>query len=178
MSDLLRVLAGYVVVFGTPILGITALTTGYRLSKPRVPPRTIGLTAVRCLVDRLQFWTESWRLDYRRGLAGRRLAGFVLSFGLLYRAMIHTLVAVGVAPDRDHQINYSLCWTPIDLPRGPLWTARLLTVCSGWCLAVLTGWPVWGWEPWLQWVARGYLFAQLGVWCAEPIAIVRDYARR
>jgi len=41
-------------------------------------------------------------------------------------------------------------------------------------LAALVGWPVWGWPAWVQWVARAYLFAQIGVWVAEPIAIVRE----
>jgi hypothetical protein len=181
MTDLVAILGVYGGLFGAPAAGAVAVAT--RLRVGRWPwEYGVGTTdVIETIAARARRhgreYVGGWRADVRDGEVLNRFLAFVVSFGLLYRAMIHTLVAVGTYPDRDFEIDYGLVWAPVEMDRGPLWTARILTLGSGLCLAVLTGWPVWAWPEWVQWLARAYLFAQIGVWCAEPIAILRDHVQ-
>lgn len=179
MSDLLRIMAVYTGLFVAPPLGVVAHRTASRTGRW---PWEYGIDpshAQRAMTATASRWREylaGWRADYRDGEIPHRIAAFIVSFGLLYRAGIHSIVAVLSYPGHpDFDVDHGLTWTPIAMDRVPLWTARFLTVGSGLTLAYKTGWPVWGWSVWVQWLARLYLFAQVGVWCAEPIAILRDY---
>jgi len=174
---LARILAGYAALIGGPTLGVAWLMSG-RPRPPRPNPRTVSHTLVVCLWDRLVRYRESWVLAVREGMAAERLVAFVLSFGLLWRASVHSLVAAVAYPDGPpSEVDHGLTWTPLPMDRTPLWTARILTVGVGLTLAPMVGWPAWGWPAWAEWTARLYLFAQVGVWVAEPIAIVRDHVK-
>jgi hypothetical protein len=179
MSDLLAIVAVWSGLLGVPALGVVAYNT--YSSAGRWPweygagiDDVVGAMTAFAWV-RGHEYLDGWAADWREGEVGRRVAAFILSFGLLYRAGIHSLVAALSYPDGPPgEVDHGLVWTPLPMARTPLWTARVLTVGSGLVLAYMTGWPVWGWPAWVQWVARAYLFAQCGVWLAEPIAILRE----
>jgi len=175
---LARILAGYAVVLAAPTLGVAWLFSGRPSpSVGRIEPRTVPHTIIVCVRDRARAYLDSWVLDYRDGLAGWRLAEFALSLGLLWRASVHSLVAAAAypgGPPGSGDVNHGLCWTPIEMDRTPLWTARIVVAGSGVSLALAVGWPAWGWPAWAAWTARAYLLANVGVWIAEPIAILRD----
>jgi hypothetical protein len=175
--SLARILVGYAVVFGVPTLGVAWLFSGRKTpSMPPIQPKTVPHTIIICVRDRGRAYADSWVLDWRDGVAKWRVVEFAVSLGLLWRACVHSLVAALAYPDGpDGEIDHGLCWTPIEMHRTPLWTARIIVVGSGVSLAVASGWPQWGWPTWVEWMARAYLFANVGVWIAEPIAIVRDY---
>jgi hypothetical protein len=176
---LARILAGYAVVLAAPTLGVAWLFSGRPSpSVGRIEPRTVPHTIIVCVRDRARAYLDSWMLDYRDGLARWRLAEFALSLGLLWRAGVHSLVAAAAypgGPPGSGDVNHGLCWTPIEMDRTPLWTARIVVAGSGVSLALAVGWPAWGWPAWAGWIARVYLFANVGVWVAEPIAILRDH---
>jgi len=173
---LARIVAGYAVVLGLPTLGVAWLVSGRPVpAVGRIEPRTVPHTILVCLRDRVRAYAESWRLDYRDRVAHWRLVEFALSLGLLWRAGVHSLVAALAYPDGPPgDADHGLCWAPIEMDRTPLWTARIVVAGSGVSLAVQSGWPVWGWPAWAEWIARAYLLSNVGVWVAEPIAIIND----
>jgi len=174
---LARILAGYAVVLAAPTLGVAWLFSGRPSpSVGRIEPRTVPHTIIVCVRDRARAYLDSWVLDYRDGLAGWRLVEFALSLGLLWRAGVHSLVAAAAYPGGPPSaVNHGLCWQPIEMDRTPLWTARIVVAGSGVSLALAVGCPAWGWPAWAEWIARAYLFANVGVWVADPIAILRDH---
>jgi len=179
MSDLLAVLAAWSGLLGPPTLGVAVYNTRRRTGRwpwgYGVGAKALSRAMTAGVRRHWREYVDDWAADWRDGEVTHRVAAFALSFGLLYRASIHSLVAALSYPDGPPgEVNHGLVWTPIAMDRTPLWTARVLTVGSGVALAALVGWPVWGWPAWVQWVARAYLFAQIGVWVAEPIAIVRE----
>lgn len=179
MSDLAAILAVWSGLFGVPTLGVMGYITRSRVG--RWPWKYgVGIDDVIGAMTagagtRWREYVDGWAADWREGEVPRRVAAFILSFGLVYRAGIHSLVAALSYPDGPpNKMDHGLTWTPLPMDRTPLWTARIVTVGSGLALAMLVGWPVWGWPEWVQWLARAYLFAQCGVWVAEPIAILRE----
>lgn len=179
MGDLLWIVTVYTGLLGLPPLGVVAYKTRCRIGRwPWAYGIDVGASSRAMTAGVRRHWREylgGWAADWREGDVVRRVVAFVVSFGLLYRGGIHSLVAMFSYPDGPPGgLDHGLVWTPLPMDRTPLWTARVLTVGSGVALAALVGWPVWGWPAWIQWAARAYLFAQIGVWLAEPIAIVRD----
>lgn len=180
MTELWWIVAVWSGLLGVPTLGVVACNTRRRTGRwPWAYGVGVGEVAGVMTAGASTRWREylgGWGADWREGELAHRLAAFLVSFGLLYRVCIHSLVAALSYPGGPPgEVDYGLVWTPLAMDRPPLWTARLLTVGSGVTLAWSVGWPIWGWPAWAAWTARAYLFAQVGVWIAEPIAILRDY---
>jgi len=174
-----RVLAGWMAVLGGPTLGVAWLLSGAeRPTVPRIQPRTLAQTLAVAAWDQAAGYIEGWRLAVQRGMAARRALAFLVSLGLLWRASVHSFVAAVAYPDGPPaDVDHGLTWTPLPMDRVPLWTARIAVAGSGASLAVLTGWPVWGFPAAVEWALRAILFGNLAVWLAEPIAMIRDYVK-
>jgi hypothetical protein len=174
-----RVLAGWMAVLGGPTLGVAWLLAGRpRPAVSRIQPRTLAQTLAVAAWDQAAGYIEGWRLAVRRGMAARRALAFLVSLGLLWRASVHSFVAAVAYPDGPPaDVDHGLVWTPLPMDRVPLWTARIAVAGSGASLAVLTGWPVWGFPAAVEWALRAILLGNLAVWLAEPIAMIRDYVK-
>lgn len=179
MSDLLAIVAVWSGLLVAPGVGVVAYNTRRRVGRwpwaygAGIDDAAGAMTAAA--TARGREYLDGWVADWREGEVPRRVVAFALSFGLLYRAGVHSVVGALSYPDGPPgEVDHGLTWTPLPMDPLPLWTARGLTVGSGLTLAYMTGWPVWGWPEWVQWAARIYLFAQIGVWVAEPIAIIND----
>lgn len=180
MSEFVAIVAVWSVLLLVPTLGVVAANTRGRTGRwpweYGVGVGEAGSAMTALVTARGHEYLGGWVADWREGEVPWRIAAFLVSFGLLYRGAIHSLVGALSYPEGPPgEVDYGLGWTPLQMDRTPLWTARVLTAGSGVVLAYMTGWPVWGWPPWAAWTARVYLFAQVGVWVAEPIAIMRDY---
>jgi len=179
MSELAWIVAVWTGLFVAPALGVVAYNTRSRVGRwPWAYDIGAGAVSRTMTAGARTHWREyldGWAADWREGEVPRRVVAFGLSFGLLYRAGVHSVVGALSYPDGPPgEVDHGLTWTPLPMDPLPLWTARGLTVGSGLTLAYMTGWPVWGWPEWVQWAARMYLVAQIGVWVAEPIAIIND----
>lgn len=179
MSDLAAILTVWIGGLVGPGVGVVAYNTRTRTGRW---PWEYGVTAGdlwSAMTAEGREYLDGWQTDRDDGEVLRRVASFVVSLGLLWRAAVHSLVAALSYPDgAPDDINHALVWTPLEMDRIPLWTARILTFGSGLAFISLAPALRWGWPEWAEWIARAYIAAQGGVWVAEPIAMIRDYARR
>jgi len=146
--------------------------TGHWPRPDRVPWRHVAGVGAAWGGRRLAAWARSWRATEA---PGRRLAAIALGGGLIMRAAVWVLVAMGHGRDAP-AVETGLVWSPVGDPAP---STRLGVGVIG---AALAGTAVafgpalrWGWPPAVQWAARAWLAAvvatvavdlPLGVWAA------------